>query len=81
MGGLLGESSTLANLGNDDAFIRKKYIFIGMRHFEETKSIVMRVYLKVDNIILLWRVVIPNTQLIQTFYHTVFLPHLSPTRN
>ena len=59
---LLGVSPTLANLGNDDGFISKEYISIGMRPFGKAQNKPMRAYAqKVDNIILQWRVVIPNT--------------------
>ena len=47
--------------GDDREFISKEYISIGMRHFGETKSKTRELMLKVDSIIPLWRVVIPNT--------------------
>ena len=43
-GGLLGGSSTLANLENDHGFISKEYISIDMRPFGETKNKTMRAY-------------------------------------
>ena len=42
--GLLGGRPTLTNLGNDDGFISKEYIFIGMRLFGEAQSKAMRAY-------------------------------------
>ena len=57
---MVGRESTLANLGNDHEFISKEYIFIGMRSFGEAQNKAMRLMLEVDNIIPLWRVVIPN---------------------
>ena len=41
---MLGESPTLANLGNDHEFIGKEYISIGTRPFGKTKSKGMRAY-------------------------------------
>ena len=50
----------MADLGNDCRFISKEYISIGMRSFGKPKAKPRELTLKVDNIILLWRVVISN---------------------
>ena len=55
--GLLGMSPTLVNLVEDHGFINEKYyLFLG-----KPKAKPWELMLKVDNIIPLWRVVIPNT--------------------
>ena len=57
---IIGSESTLANLGNDPGFISKWYISIGMRSSGKLKAKPWELMLKVNNIISLWRVVIPN---------------------
>ena len=58
MGGLLGGSPTLANLGNDHGFISKEYIFIAMDFLGKPKVKSRELILKMDNIILLWKFVV-----------------------
>ena len=50
----------MANLGNGHEFISKEYISIGMRSFGKVKAKPRELMFKVDKIILLWRVVIPD---------------------
>ena len=56
--GKIVEDCSLANLGNDHGFISKEYISIGMKTFGEAQSKAMRA----DNIIPLWRVVVPKSK-------------------
>ena len=56
--GLLGGSP--ANLGNNHGFISENTISIGMRPFGKLEAEPRELMLKVDNIISLWRVVIPS---------------------
>ena len=50
----------LANIGNDRGFISKEHISIGTKHFREVQSKARELMLKVNNIVPLWRIVIPN---------------------
>ena len=46
----MGGSGTLVNLGNDQGFISKEYIFVGTRIFGKPKAKSRELMLKVDNI-------------------------------